>query len=115
MIACVPVTIDGSVAGGWGRAGRVAVADISQGQVARWDEVDVGWDVLHDEGSEGSHHARVARFLRENHVEVVIAGHMGGGMERMLGSMGIQVVQQAQGDARAAVLTVDAERSGGLR
>lgn len=106
MIACVPVTDDGTVAGGWGRARRVAVAAVTDGRITQWQELDVAWDVLHDEGSEGSHHARVARFLREHQAEVVVTGHLGPGMERMLGSMGVRVVQQAHGDARAAVLAV---------
>lgn len=114
MIACVPVMTDGSVAPGWGRARRVAVTGVAEGQITDWEELDVAWDVLHDEGSEGSHHARVARFLREHRADAVITGHMGGGMERMLGSMGVRVVQQAHGDARAAVLAVYADRVVGL-
>jgi len=105
MIPCVPVTPDGLIAPGWGRARRVAVVSAAGGQIGAWDEFDVGWDRLHDEGSEGSHHARVARFLIDHHVDVVVVGHMGPGMTRMLTTMGIRVVLQAQGDACAAVLT----------
>jgi predicted Fe-Mo cluster-binding NifX family protein len=105
MILCVPVTSGGLIAPGWGRAPRVAVVSAADGQIGAWDELDVGWDKLHDEGSEGSHHARVARFLNDHHVEAVVVAHMGPGMTRMLTTMGIRVVLQAQGDARAAVLT----------
>ncbi|HET9656645.1 MAG TPA: NifB/NifX family molybdenum-iron cluster-binding protein [Kineosporiaceae bacterium] len=101
------------MAPGWGRARRVALAGVTEGRITQWEELDVNWDVLHDEGSEGSHHARVARFLKDHRVEVVITGHLGAGMERMLGSMGVRVVQQAQGDARAAVLAVYADRPTG--
>ncbi len=103
MIVCVPVTHDGQVGGGWGRAGRVAVAAVADGAVTRWEEFEVGWDRLHDEGSEGGHHARIARFLSEHGVERVVAGHMGPPMEQMLGRMGIAVRLGAEGDARQAV------------
>ena len=105
MILCVPVISDGLIAPGWRRARRVVVVSAADGQIGAWHEFDVGWDRLHDEGSEGSHHARVARFLNDHHVEAVVVGHMGPGMTRMLTTMGIRVVLQAQGDARAAVLT----------
>ena len=52
MILCVPVTGTGEVDPRWGRAGRVAVAEVVGGTVRRWDEFDVAWDRLHDEGSE---------------------------------------------------------------
>jgi predicted Fe-Mo cluster-binding NifX family protein len=113
MIACIPVLPDGEVAAGWGRARRVAVAAVAEDRIASWEEAEVGWDVLHDEGTEGSHHALVARFLREHHVEVVITEHLGAGMARMIGSMGIRLVQGAHGDARDAVLAVCADRAVG--
>jgi predicted Fe-Mo cluster-binding NifX family protein len=114
MIACVPVLQGGRVAPGWGRARRVAVAVVVDGEIVGWEEFDVAWDVLHDEGTEGSHHARVARFLREHDAEVVITGHLGAGMERMIGSLGIRVVQDVDGDARSVVLAVYADRAAGL-
>jgi len=49
-------------------------------------------------------HARVARFLIDHHIDVVVAEHMGPGMTRMLTTMGIRVSLGALGDARAAVL-----------
>ena len=106
MILCIPVTDDGSTAPGWGRTHRMAVASTStSGQIIDWQELDVGWDSLHDEGTEGAHHARVARFLIDHHVDVVVAEHMGPGMTRMLTTMGIRISLGAFGDARAAVLT----------
>jgi len=104
MILCIPVTTDGLTAPGWGRARRVATAIASDGQITDWQEFDVGWDSLHDEGTEGAHHARIARFLIDHHVEVVVAEHMGEGMTRMLSTMGIRAALGAHGDARAAVL-----------
>lgn len=104
MIAAVPVTADGDVSGGWGRASRVAVATVRDGMLVDWQEHLVRWDLAHDEGTEGAHHARVARFLREHAVDVVVTGHMGQGMQRMLGKLAVRVVQDSQGDARQAVL-----------
>jgi predicted Fe-Mo cluster-binding NifX family protein len=103
VIVCVPVTPDGEVDPRWGRAARVAVARVENGRVATWDEHDVAWDVLHDVGTEGGHHARVAAFLRDHGVEVVVAGHMGPPMAQMLAKMRILARTGALGDARAAV------------
>lgn len=104
VIVCVPVTIDGQIAAGWGRAPAVAVATVSGGTIGDWAVHDVRWDEAHDTGTEGSHHARIARFLRDQQVQRVVAGHMGEPMVRMLGSMHVDVTLEAAGDARAAVL-----------
>jgi predicted Fe-Mo cluster-binding NifX family protein len=104
MVVCVPVAADGQVGQRWGRADRVAIAEIDRREIVRWQEIDVRWDVLHDEGTEGSHHARVARFLIDHEVEQVVAGHMGDGMRQMLGKLGLTVRVGASGDARSAVL-----------
>jgi predicted Fe-Mo cluster-binding NifX family protein len=103
VVLCVPVTADGSVDPRWGRAARVAVAQTSGDAVATWEEFDVGWDVAHDTGGEGAHHARVARFLLDHHVDAVVVDHMGPGMLHMVERMGIAVHPNARGDARAAV------------
>jgi predicted Fe-Mo cluster-binding NifX family protein len=104
MIIAIPVDATDQVAHGWGRAPRIAVATVSGGVLAGWQVHEVGWDVAHDEGTEGSHHARVVRFLKDNAVELVVAEHMGDGMVRTLGSMKLPVVLGAAGDARASVL-----------
>lgn len=103
MNVCIPVTTDGRTDPRWGRAARVAVATVDDGALTGWQEHEVGWDVAHDQGTEGSHHARVARFLREHDVQVVVAHHMGDGMTRMLSTMGIHAVLGAGEDARQAV------------
>ncbi len=104
MRICVPVTTDGQIDSRWGRAARVAVADVRDGRVSAWEEYEVGWDRLHDVTTEGSHHARVARFLLEHNVEAVIADHMGAGMQQMLQKMGVAVQLGAAGEARAAAI-----------
>jgi len=112
VIIAVPVTADDRVAHGWGRAARVAVAAAADGVISAWQVHDVGWDALHDEGTEGAHHARVVRFLKDNEVEAVTAEHMGEPMVRTLDSMGIAVVLGATGEARAGVLAALAVVSG---
>jgi len=104
MIVCVPVTTDGMVDPRWGRADRVAVADVVDCRIVSWQEVEVSWSRLHDEGTPGSHHARVVSFLRGHQVEAVVANHIGDGMVRTLGTMGLPTHLGAAGDARAAVL-----------
>ena len=106
MIVCAPVTKEGMIDPRWGRADWVAVADVVAGEIVSWQEVEVSWSRLHDEGAPGSHHARVVTFLREHQVEVVVANHIGPGMVRMLDSMGLPVHLGAAGDARAAVQAV---------
>jgi len=110
MVVCVPVTDDGMIYPRWGRAARVAIADVRAGAFASWREFDVRWDAQHDVGTEGGHHARVAGFLREHRVEVVVAHHMGPPMQHMLGQMGTGVRLEASGDARRAVLAMTAAR-----
>lgn len=107
---CVPVTADRQVAGSWGRAERLAVVSVAAGLPVEWVEHDVAWDRLHDEGPEGAHHARVARFLREQHVDVVVAVHMGRPMQHMLDKLGIRSQLGARGDATAAVVAAATAR-----
>ena len=77
MKVCVPVTADGQVDPRWGRADRVAVVEVADGEIRDWQEFTVGWGTLHDQRPEGAHHARVARFLRDNGVQAIAAGHVG--------------------------------------
>lgn len=103
MIACVPVGDTGVIDPRWGRADRLAIAEVLDGQIVSWQEFDVGWSRLHDEGTEGSHHARVVRFLLEHRVQAVVAGHMGDAMAHTLDKLGMQVHLGASGDARLAI------------
>lgn len=72
--------------------------------MSAWEEFDVGWGTLHDAGTEGSHHARIARFLLDHEVEAEVAHHMGPGMEHMLGKMGLTVRLGETGDAKDAAV-----------
>jgi predicted Fe-Mo cluster-binding NifX family protein len=101
MIVAMPVTLDGRVGDGWGRAHTVAISEVAPtGEVMRWEEFEVKWDEAHDLSGEGQHHARIARFLMDHHVERVITGHMGEGMTHMLRRMNIHVVLGVHGVAR---------------
>jgi predicted Fe-Mo cluster-binding NifX family protein len=105
-IVCIPVSQDGFVDPRWGRADRVAVAEVTADAIQSWHEFDVGWGQLHDSGTEAGHHARIARFLKEHAVGAVVANHMGPPMEHMLGNMGIEVHLGASGRASEALLGV---------
>ena len=72
------------------------------GEVCDWQEFTLACETLHNQGSEGAHHARVARFLRDNGIQAVGVHHVGPRMQRMLDSMAIQVVTGLSGDARTA-------------
>jgi predicted Fe-Mo cluster-binding NifX family protein len=109
MVICVPLLSDGQVDPRWGRAAVVAIARVEDGTVAAWQEFDVRWDELHDHGTEGGHHARVARFLREHGVQTVVAEHMGPEMVTMLGRMGLTIRLGAGGDARQAAIAASAD------
>lgn len=103
MIICTTLGPGGTVGGGLGKAHDVAVAEVTDGRVSSWEEHEVAWDRLHDEGTEGAHHARIVRFLREHGVETVVARGIGPGMQRTLGSMGVSTVLGVEGDAREVV------------
>ncbi len=107
-VIAVPVDPDGSVGHSWGKAEVVAVVTVSDGHVERWVTHEVGWDLAHDSGTHGSHHARVIRFLRDHDVQVVLVRHVGEGMRRMLTSAGIDLREGVGGDARTAVLAAAA-------
>lgn len=103
QIICIPVADDGQVGHTWGKARTVALATVQDGTITSWRTQTVDWNISHDQGTEGSHHARVARFVRDNAVNAVIARHMGDDMHNMLTKLGVRVQQGASGDALAAV------------
>ncbi|MBX5464162.1 MAG: hypothetical protein IRZ26_01245 [Clostridia bacterium] len=102
MRAALPVDNEGRIFPHFGRAPRLAVATLEDGRVTGWDLLDVDWGRSHDLVPRGEHHRRVFETLREQDVQVVLAGEMGEGMLRSLGAVGIQVVLGVSGDARGA-------------
>jgi predicted Fe-Mo cluster-binding NifX family protein len=112
MIVATPVTADGQSAAAWGRAHWIGVADVADGEVGAWQIHEVAWDASHDEGSHGSHHARIVRFLKEQAIQAVVVDHMGPGMVRVMETMGIPLLPATPGDARASVLAAVAAHRG---
>jgi len=107
MIICTPITPSGEIGHSWGRAHTVALMTVEAGEIVASETMDVSWDSLHDQGTEGSHHARVARFLKDHRVDVVLASHMGAPMSNMIDKLGIRLVLGAVGDAREAALKAE--------
>jgi predicted Fe-Mo cluster-binding NifX family protein len=103
-IACTPVTDDGRIGPQWGKADRVAVVRVDDGVIEEWSTFEVDWRSLHESGTEGSHHARVVRFLRDHAVTDVVAHHMGDGMRHTIDRLGVAVHLGAGGDARQAIV-----------
>jgi len=104
MIIAVNVTGD-NVSEGLGRAQTMAVANVENGQIDSWQTYNVRWDLTHDLPSgHGAQHARITEFMTEHEVDAVVSGHVGPPMVYALSQMGIGVLQEAEGDARQAVL-----------
>ena len=111
MIVGVTITPQGTVGGGLGRAQRMAVATVLDGGITSWTEIDVGWGDLHGTGPEGTHHARIVRFVREHGLQCVVTSGLGEGMRTTMGKLGVTVRTDLTGDARAAALAAGAPHS----
>ena len=105
MIVATPVTEDGLSAAAWGKAHWIGVADVAERAVRSWQVHEVGWDESHDEGTHGSHHARIVRFLKEQGITAVVVDHMGPGMVQVMEKMGIPLLPVSAGDAQVSILT----------
>ena len=104
MNVMIPVRPDGSVEPRFGKAPMVAVAQVDDnGHIADWQTFKVEWDRLHDEGTEGTRHARIVRFLREHDVVACVATHAGIGMQRTLAAMNIPLLSATLPQARQSV------------
>ena len=103
LIVCLPVH-GGLIDSRWSRADRLAIAQIRDGQIASWQEVEVGWSWLHNQPTPTAHQARIARVLHKHDVQVVLAEQIEDPMARMLHTSGLTVHLGCRGDARAAVL-----------
>ncbi len=111
MVVAAPVDADDDTVVGhsWGKTPRLVVARVRDGQVVSRQVHDVRWDLAHDAGGHGSHHAGIARFLLDHQVAAVVAGHMGPPMVRMLTTMNLRVLLGVEGPLDAAL--VQAARS----
>ena len=100
----IAMPVEGEQVGhGWGRARVVAIVDISDGKVSGWQEDPVGWDTLHNSGTEGAHHARIVRWCRDNEITDVLVHHMGQGMVTTLTKLGLNLHQTNLPGARESV------------
>ncbi|MFZ2226899.1 MAG: NifB/NifX family molybdenum-iron cluster-binding protein [Candidatus Nanopelagicaceae bacterium] len=106
MIICTPVTSDGNIDPRWDRADWIAIAEVINGKIVNWQEIDVLWSQLYYSGTFGSHDDRIVKFLREHRVEAVIANHVGDSMAQIFGTMRISVHLGATGDAQLAVKSI---------
>jgi predicted Fe-Mo cluster-binding NifX family protein len=104
MIVGVTTAPDGTVGGGLGRAQTMAVTEVRDGVAISWTEHHVGWGDLHGTGPEGTHHARIVRFVREHALETVVTSGLGDGMRNTMGKLGVVVRTDLSGDARAAAV-----------
>lgn len=104
MNIATPVTDTGQSAAAWGKAHWIGVATVEDGAVSAWQVHEVAWDVSHDEGTHGSHHARIVRFLKEHGIQAVVVDHMGPGMVQVMQTMQIPVLPASPGDAQASIL-----------
>ena len=75
----------------------MAVADVSHGRISAWEESDVGWDRLPDESPHDVHHARMAGFLHDHGVNVVVVDHIGSCLGSALFTLDIAVHPGAAG------------------
>lgn len=104
MKIAVTLAADSDTLTGLGRAPRIAVAETASGEIVSWNVQTVAWDIAHDQGPEGSHHARIVTFMRELGIEAVLAAHVGPGMVAVLDKMGLAILQPSTNDARQALL-----------
>ncbi|MDR2931200.1 MAG: hypothetical protein LBV06_09900 [Propionibacteriaceae bacterium] len=86
-------------------AAATPVTDVPGDTPAPGSPVDSGSTHSHAHGAgHGAHHARIVRFLKDNHVDVVVTGHAGPPMLHTLELMGVACVIGAAGDARQAAI-----------
>ena len=99
----IAVNVSGSeVGGGLGRARTMAVAALNAAdEIVGWQEFQVGWDILHEQGPHGSLHAQIVGFMRDHDIAAVVSGHMGPPMVNTMMKLGV-VPLSAAGDARSA-------------
>lgn len=107
MNVMLPVNADGTVELRFGRAHFVAVAEFDGDQLTNWTVDEVNWDVLHDEGTHGHHHARMVRYIKEHNVERIGFVGMGQSMMNTLNKANVLLFQIDAGDnARQMAQTI---------
>jgi|GEM_PF-105837 len=99
----IAVNVAGTeVGGGLGRARTMAVATVNVAdEITEWQEFQVGWDILHEQGPHGSLHAQIVGFMRDHNIAAVVSGHMGPPMVNTMMKLGVLPLSAA-GEARKA-------------
>lgn len=109
MRIAAAVLQSGKVNPHFGRTSKMALADVEEGQITRWQEVDTPFPEMHGDQPhhhEGghkpnpSHQETIKQFLVEHDVDVVFVHHAGPGLQKVIDETGIKVVTGAQGNAR---------------
>ena len=86
-----------------GRARKAVLATRSHGTEIDWEETEVKWDEAHAQENEGSHHAAIARFLRDRQVRELWARGAGPDMRRMLERLHVNL-HLAEGVAQDVIM-----------
>ncbi len=87
---------------GVGRAHKVAIATVVNGNVEKWEEIDVKWDESHEQEYEGYHHASIVKFLQGHKIKNIVTFGAGEDIRRMLAKLGIKL-NIASGNGRRVV------------
>lgn len=118
MKIAVAVLPNGMVNAHFGRADKLAFANIENGQITEWEEVSVPFaashgdhghhhdhDHQHEHGHHhaSGHHESIKDFLVESGVNLVLLDHAGPGMKLVQEQTDIKIVVGAQGNAKEAV------------
>ena len=84
---------NGNIFGHFGHTSQFKVYDVANQKVEKSEVIDVN----------GQGHGALAGFLKQNGVDVLICGGIGGGAQRALSQAGIQLFGGVQGNADEAV------------
>ncbi|TCS83687.1 NifB/NifX family molybdenum-iron cluster-binding protein [Tepidibacillus fermentans] len=115
MKVAVAVLPNGKVNTHFGRANKLALATIENGQITKWEEVAVPFaethgnhDHHHDHDHEHHHHAPghhegIKNWLVDHEVDMVLLDHAGPGMQKVMSETDIKIVVGAKGNAKEAV------------
>lgn len=117
----IAVLPNGMINAHFGRANKLAVATIENGQITKWEEVDVPFaethgdhdhhdhDHDHDHGHEHhhhhapGHHEGIKNVLVQSGVDMVLLDHAGPGMQKVMNETDIKIVVGAKGNARESI------------
>ncbi|WP_339063671.1 NifB/NifX family molybdenum-iron cluster-binding protein [Tepidibacillus marianensis] len=120
MKVAVAVLPNGMVNAHFGRANKLALATIENGQISNWEEIEVPFAETHGDHDHGhdhnhdhhdhhhapDHHEGIKNLLVEQEVDMVLLDHAGPGMQKVINETTIKIVVGAKGNAREVVQAV---------